>query len=316
VKSTPSRARATKVRERAEDRASPLRLPNPNLTETLLASIDAGAAMAPPSPAVRRVVEDLERTPNVVTVGLFDLDAQIAGLGRLIDALNETERVFTFFEVLAPLPAGLVVVDPEHVVEMARKRTGQRFRKADLADLAENFLFDDFRKFGRVVREGTGVDYLVGITRYKVAWTSSGEFGWNYFTASSGRTILLSIYQLREYAAKAGRSVEVAVVGMAIAEVLVSLNRRLHYHEDRGCMFDFNQERETIVESIRQARIDDDCLKRIDEPYRDAAVALNDALRKYDPPKHDPPAKPKTGKATDDYWLTQLKDLGHRLRKR
>lgn len=184
-------------------------------------------------------------------------------------------------------------------------------------------MFDDFQKFARVVHKQAGVDYLAGITPYKVAWTDGDKLHWNYFTASDKRVILVSAFNMREYAAQAGRPFEAAVAGMVLAEVLASLNRRLKYHEENtGCLFDFHEERSTIIESIRQARIGPECLPLIDEKYREAAVALINMLRNYSPVSNAAPTesgvakKPTKKKQQDaDYWLAQLTKLSSKLSK-
>lgn len=308
------------VREKAPDLGGALDSINPNLSRTLIASSYAHEAAAPGEPVedkLRHVFADLRREKKVVTVALWDLDARVGGLGRLINQLNEAQPTFTFFELQAPLPAGLVI-HADNFSAWARKRLDKRVSKG--AGFENNFMFDDFKKFAHVVRKNCGVDYLIGITQYMVAWTDGDDMYWNYFTASDGKIILLSAFNVREYAQQAGRPFEVAVAGMAVAEVLSALSSRVEYHpENRGCLFDQNLQRDTIVESIRQARIEPGCLELIDKKYRDAAVALTDVLRDYAPAAAEasgsPPPKAKKKSHDAEYWLGQLGKLSDKLGK-
>jgi hypothetical protein len=314
------------VRRSAPDLAAALESFNPHLTRTLLASSYAHEAAAPDDPVedkLRRVVADLQREAKVVTVAIWDLDAKVGGMSQLINALNDAQSAFTCFEFQAPLPSELVIHSGDFSV-WARTRLGKRVSKSEREGFANNFMFDDFQKFARVVHKQAGVDYLVGITRYTVAWTDGDKLRGNYFIASDKRVILVSAFNVREYAAQAGRPFEAAVAGMVLAAVLASLNRRLQYHEENttGCLFDFHKERDTIVESIRQARIGPECLARIDEKYREAAVALIDMLRNYSPVSDAAPtgsgvAKKTTNKKQQDadYWLAQLAKLSSKLSK-
>jgi hypothetical protein len=108
---------------------------------------------------------------------------------------------------------------------------------------------------------------------------------WNYFAAYDKRLGLVSTHELREYAKKAGRPFEVAVGMLICGKLLCAVNPELEYHEedekDTGCMFDKNMKRKTIVDSIKKARIDERCLKRMLPKYRSVATALNEALRNY-----------------------------------
>jgi hypothetical protein len=83
-----------------------------------------------------------------------------------------------------------------------------------------------------------------------------------------------SSYDLNRYVIEAHRPLEAALGRILISILLVALNPRLVYHSNTVCLFDFNEEREreerererereTIVNSIREARIDANCMKAI-----------------------------------------------------
>jgi hypothetical protein len=74
----------------------------------------------------------------------------------------------------------------------------------------------------------------------------------------------------------------VAAAAVAIATLLAQMNPRLEFHkEDRGCIFDFNDERDTIVLGLRDLKIEDVCLRKMEKRYRDAAVAMVKSLHTY-----------------------------------
>lgn len=92
--------------------------------------------------------------------------------------------------------------------------------------------------------------------------------------------MLVSTYEMRNFAAQASRPFEAAVASLVIGELLALLSPGLEFHEEnRGCIFDFNGDRQSIVESLRQMQIEPECLRRIKPAYRTSADALITALR-------------------------------------
>ncbi|HSB09704.1 MAG TPA: hypothetical protein VLM38_09490 [Blastocatellia bacterium] len=307
------------LRKKSPDLFKALKSFSPNLRNTLISSTFAQKSIDPSEQVpskLRRVVRELQRSKEVVTVAIWDLDAKVDGLTEVMETLNKSQPVFTFFDLRAPVPAGLVI-HSEFFTEWARRRMKFRVSKKEKANLRSNLMFNDFYDYARVVREQTGVDYLVGITRYKVAWEDGEDVYWDYFTTSDKGVILVSAYDMREYSSEAGRPLETAMAGMVIAQLLQELHKKALFHtENRGCLFDFNDERDTIVESIRAARIEDKCLMKIDAKYRDAARSMVKALKDYSP-KREAAEKKKARKTSkdDEYWLEQLTKLSSKLSK-
>jgi hypothetical protein len=88
----------------------------------------------------------------------------------------------------------------------------------------------------------------------------------------------------------------VAVAGIALSNLLACFNRKVEFHEEtRGCLFDFNRQRDSIVEMLRETRIEPSCLALMAPRYREAALAMTSALRGLGqpaaPPKPRKPAK-------------------------
>ncbi len=306
------------ARKRAPALVKALNALSPNLSRTLIASTYAQKAVTPTAQVtgrLKRVLSELQQSPQGVTVAIWDLDAKVSGLSEIVAAINKAQPIFTFFELRAPVPAGLVVRS-DAFKRWALSRFGWHVTKKDEQEFKDNLLFDDFERFARVVRESIGVDYLVGITQQMVAFQEGRKVYWNYFSTYNQRVVLSSAYQMREFAKKAGRPLEVAIAGIVIAQLLQILSRKISYHENRGCLFDYNEERDTIVETIRKTEIDPQCLSLIDEKYRAAAEKMVKALRSYSSKLGDVDSgksvKSSKGNKDDKYWLEQLTKLSER----
>jgi hypothetical protein len=215
------------------------------------------------------------RAPATLRVGLWDLGAYVGALPAIVELLNGAQKEMSFFEVIAALPAG-IVSQPARVRAWAEERTGSRLRGVE-----ENVMAGDFFRRAGVVRKDLGLDYLAGITSRLVADEDREQVYWNFFSARRGKLLLGSSAGLREYAKRAGRTFEYAVAGVILAQLMEALNPRLVFHEDRGCLFDFNEDREGIVKVLKNPRIDDVCLKRMKPERRATAQAMVEALRQY-----------------------------------
>jgi hypothetical protein len=295
---------------------------NPDLRRTLLTSSFGAGVREDVNEVVGRlrpVVEDIRKGGQSVTVAFLDLDARVGRLPYVIEALNAAQPLFTFLDLQAPLPAGLLIPS-DKFDSWARHRAGRkRISKEEREGFVDNLMFNDFYKYAKVVRQTSGVDYLVGITQYMIAIEEEDVYYWNYFSNAQRRVILASAYDLREYATKAGRPFEVAVTIVALAQLLAQLNKKIDYHVNRGCFFDENIDRVSVVKSLKKAEIEPDCLDKIEPKYRSAVEAMMTALRDYQRPAEataTPSKKKSQEKNRDDsYWLDQLNRLSEKLKK-
>lgn len=260
--------------------ASLTRLPAP-LRATLLnrtfgsPAAERTAAIA----SLARIVTDLDRQPDVVRVGIWDLDAYVGGLPRLIEALNDAQPAFTFFEVQASIPAGLVSA-PEKVVRWATDNAtiGARARR----EMGDNVIADDFYRHAERVRVDLTLDYLIGLTPRMVAGEDDDEIFWNHFSSFRDRLILASVYELPKFAAEAERPYEVLVGGVVVAQLSVAIDYpALGFHDNRGCLFDYNEDRTSIVRVAKRPRIEARCFKKIRASYREAVTSMVAALAAY-----------------------------------
>lgn len=223
------------------------------------------AAFVEPAPATK-----------ALRVGIWDLGAYVGRLPQVIEAVNRAQDEMVFYEALAAMPSG-TVSQPSRVRAWSEDLGGPR----RLPGLLANVIADDFFKRAEPVRRDLGLHYLAGLTSKMIADEDEEQVYYNLFAVAHRRLILVSTCELRKYAAKAGRPFESAVVGLVVAEVLTLLHRRLEFHPDRGCIFDYNEDRAGIVKVLKDPRIEDSCLRKIPLPQRPAAVALLEALRRY-----------------------------------
>ena len=227
--------------------------------------------------AFLRVMQELTRSRRVVTVGFWDVGANIPYLTRFIDQLNAVQPRFAFFEVHAAIPAGLIS-RPERVKQWAIS-VGES--EDLLADLKNNLIDDDFFSRAEGVRKDLGINFIIGFAPSMVAGIDGKEVFWNHFASIDRRAALVSSYQMREFARKAERPLESGVALVALSALLIARNPGLEYHKDTGCLFDRNEKRESLIADLRKPMIDERCLQRIRPIYRDAAQQFVKLLSKY-----------------------------------
>ena len=136
------------------------------------------------------------------------------------------------------------------------------------------------------MRRALALDYLVGLTHLMVAFKEKGKkgkVGYDYFSYNAGPTILVSAYGVPRYARRAKRPYEAALGSLVVGAVLAELSPKLEefHDETRGCLFDLNWERDSIVKSFRVMTICGECLPKIAPRLHGPAHALLEALRGY-----------------------------------
>ena len=201
---------------------------------------------------------------QATTVGLLDLGARVSGLPRLIERMNNAQDRMVFIEVQTPVPAGMIKTGATLVTEFERA-VDRPLRDDEKQDVVRNMLVNEFITFAESVRQKNELDSLVGITPAMLAYHEDDQTHWNYFSYGNGGPLsVVSTFDLREYAMRAGRPFE-AAVGMLIVGQIISTRNHLDFHaEARGCPLDFNDNRESLVVSIRSMRFDAQCLQVIE----------------------------------------------------
>lgn len=291
-------------------------IPHHEMNADLRRTLVARFAYAPEPPELlrrnlRTVIDDMKRVRVVETVGLWDLDARAGHLPEVIFALNRSQPVFTFFELQgAPLPAAMISRN-KYVAEWIRDRLekqGHRLSPTDRKTIGDNLIVNHFYQGARVIQKRVGVKYLIGITHSMLAGDDAEGPFWNYLSSSNDRILMVSTYDLRRFAKMASRPFEVALAFLIVGQLMVEVNEDLDFHngEDTGCLFDMNITHENVVACIRELKIDEECFYRMTPRYREAAVAMLDALREFTIDE-----EPQIESSIDEaHWLDQLDKLG------
>lgn len=217
-----------------------------------------------------------------ITAGIWDLGSWTSRLGNVIERINAAQSIYEMKLVEASIPAGMVS-RPERVIAWAEEQLGRRIRGSERKEFEDNVIADEFFVRADRVRRNIipTMDYLIGVTPGMVAGSGADEVYWNHFASSKGRTALISTYDLRDYAKQAGRPFEVAVVGLAMSALFVAAHRNVGYHEDTGCVFDYNGNRSSLVGTLKRLYLEPSCLAAFPEAHRESVQAILKVLQKY-----------------------------------
>jgi hypothetical protein len=264
-----------------------------NLPRNLLVHIPgarAGATTRTDAPLARRVgrLGYIAPSPQHKAanrrsqIGVWDLGAWLSNLPQLLNRLNAVQRSFSFFLVQAMVPSGLIR-EREGVIAWFTKLLGGRpLSKRRRDEIASNVIDDDFFAVAERVRADLAVDYLVGVTPSMIAGMDDEDRPiWNYFSTGIGRLGLASTADLRKFAARTGRPFEAYLGMIIVAQVLAVMFPKIDYHEDTGCLFDFNDERVSIMKTLKNLHVDPPCLKAIPARHRPAVHSMVNLLRNY-----------------------------------
>jgi hypothetical protein len=222
-----------------------------------------------------RIVKTVSRHKDVRKVGILDLAAWVSVLPRLIQRLNAAQDQFTFFDVQAPVPAGLIKKG-DWYADVKGFDLDARERK----EISTQIYANEFFRVAEGIRANLGLDYLVGLTAAMVAGIEKGSLYWNHFSTGRGALMLVSTADLREYASKANRSFEALVGYVLLGQFLCATNPKLRFHSNRGCLFDYNADRVSIAKSAVNPTIEAECAARIEPQYRKSAQKLTQLLGK------------------------------------
>ena len=261
---------------------------NPRFRKTLLSTLIAEPDRSGGGEVVRKssmnikvasITRELGRAKKVRRVGILDLGAWIGGLPLLLKRLNAAQSPFVMFEIQAPLPGGMLKT-PEGMLNWAAVQLGEPLSKAERNQMEPQMVANEFFAAAEDIRKSMGLDLIVGMTPAMVAGVDhDGGIYWNHFSSLSGKTILLSTADLRHFAEKAGRSFEAAVGAILLASLLVAVNSKLEYHDDTGCLFDYNGSRVSLIKTLKEMQIEKSCLAVMTAEQRTAAHAMLKVLK-------------------------------------
>ncbi|MBB5696518.1 hypothetical protein [Muricoccus pecuniae] len=213
-------------------------------------------------------------------VGVWDLEVNAGFLPDVLERLNAIQDVFAFEMVDVAVPRA-VSTGGESTLAWARERIDSRRVARSAKDLRRNVVASRLKIIGAQVRLTFGFDLVVVLTPDMIAFEDGGETFWNFFSWADDSVVIVSAADVRDFARQADRPFEVGLSAMMLAQVLEELlHPAVDFHkENRGCLFDFNEERATLVHTFRALRIEPSCLESIPEPYRTAAESMVGALR-------------------------------------
>ncbi len=223
-----------------------------------------------------------------VKVGIWSLGAWLGSLTELIAALNGAQSTFVFYEVEAAVPSGLVS-RPERMTAWLAEAFGddpdddakRKMAKAR-KDIQDNLIAHDFFGLGDRVRTDFGLDYLIGITPSMVAGIEDGRYYWNHFSTFEGRTVLASSYELHQFARASKLPFDAFLSKIIVSQLLVAMFwPKLSFHNDTGCLFDYDASRVSLIDKVRAPKIDPACHKKIPPEYHSAVDALVNLLDQF-----------------------------------
>ena len=202
-------------------------------------------------------------------VGIWDLGARIAYLPQLIQAMNKAQRRFRFFQVISAIPAGMIS-QRERVLQWSRGL--KKPEGATTASIGKNLIDQDFFDSAEPIRKNQNLDYLVGLVPATIAFEEQGTAHWNYISSFSntGTTLLVSVADFREFAARVERPLETLVGWALLSQLLIGRSEQTKSSPDRYTT--------TIEDVLVAARIEP---KKIHPKDRKAAESLVKMLGAY-----------------------------------
>ena len=220
------------------------------------------------------------RAPRTTTVrvGVWDLEVYAGYLPDVLTSWNDHQAVFLFEMVDAAVPRA-VSKGGESTIAWARDYLPKSRIAQDRSDLLNNVVAEHLYGIADRARQAFGLDLLVLMTPEMIAFAENGAAFYNYCSWSRGKVVIVSAADVRDFAKRARRRFEIALASMILAQVLAAVDRRVGFHEEtRGCIFDFNEERSTLVRSFRRLQIEPSCLATISPQYREAAHTMVNIL--------------------------------------
>jgi hypothetical protein len=260
---------------------SELRTAKKSLRESIGASFSNGVLN---KSAVNRVAKEINRQPNVHTVGILDLGAWVGALPKIIERMKKAQPDIVIFEIQAAIPSGLVQ-DADRVAFRAEEILGRKLKRSERAELQDAIVDVDFFPLGERVRREVGVDYLIALTGDRIAGEISDDDGHtfhsDFFSSPQDHVCLVSTNGLRELAIAAKRPFEMAVGYVFLGSLLVAMNPGVTFHDDAGCLFDYNYDRTKITKGLASPIVDEKCLGKIKPRYRSMTRHLLESLSSY-----------------------------------
>jgi hypothetical protein len=187
-----------------------------------------------------------------VSVGIWDMNTSAGSLPKLLEVVEDKQSYFSFFNVVAPFQTGLTLPGPQVAAEWAA-RTGDRMPKESAA---ENVSAIRLFHAAEPVLKQLQIDWLVVVVASMISDARTRKDAlYNLFSTTKGKTVLVSTYDLRRYAAEGGRPFEVALLGCAVSGLVSAMVPEVQYQDkSTGSIFDRCMIRRDIVKTPTQMK--------------------------------------------------------------
>lgn len=212
-----------------------------------------------------------------VHVGIWDMNTSAGTLPKLLAELEEKQNYFSFYNVVAPFQTGLTLPGPHVAAEWLSRTRTRMSRQSAAENVSAARIFDAAKP---VLRQ-MPIDWLVVVVASMISDARpTGDSMYNLFATSKGRVVLVSAFDLRHYAAEAGRPFEVALLGCALSGLVAAMVPRVEYrNQSTGSIFDYCIVRHDIVKCIREAHVDEENRKVIPRKILEPTEQILDVLK-------------------------------------
>jgi hypothetical protein len=217
-------------------------------------------------------------------IAVWDIDVHSGFVNRVLDAINQRQQFFKFTRIEATVPMGLTT-SGHRTREIVHKFGGNASDPA----IEQSVWAEDIYHAARPILKSLKTDLLVCLLAPLIAdRVTKPAFDHNgveldFFSVSSNRIVLVSAFGLRNYAVKAGRPFEACLAALIVAQVFAECFDLEEHDDTRGCIMDYCDNRDDVVQSLRKMEICPGSLKELPANARGSALQILEAIREYAP---------------------------------
>ncbi|KJC34761.1 hypothetical protein [Bradyrhizobium sp. LTSP857] len=218
-------------------------------------------------------------------MAIWDIDVHSGFVNRVLDAINQKQKLFKFTRIEATVPMGLTM-SGQRTREIVRKLYG-----SDLDDptIERSVWAQDIYRAARPILKAIETDLLVclvapslmdqvGPPRFK-----EEGFAWEILALSNKRVALISAFNLRNYAKKASRSFEACLAALIFSQVLVECFGLEEHDPGHGCIMDLVTKPDDLIQLLRRMEICQDSIASLPSHAREGAAKIVETIREYTP---------------------------------
>ena len=236
-----------------------------------------------PRASAQRFTTSASKGQSSRRIGIWDVDVNAGFLYRVLDILNHRQKLFKFQRIEATVPMGLTIAGTR-----TREIAKQYGSDPENPDITKNTFAGDILKVARPMVKSLQVDLLVCVVapmimaRLTKAADGKDGIGWNFFSISYDDVAIVSAYNLRNYATNANRPFEASLAAVVLGAVLAAVFNKVEFHvETRGCILDYCDNRDDVVEMLRAIDICQESLAQVPESAQDAVRKMLNAIKEY-----------------------------------